>query len=74
MDSLSDVNESFSALGAIDDLHSFLVDQQGHTEEEAREIIERIISPNGLSLEHFQNYLFDVELNPPIRPSEVYIG
>ncbi|KMZ66674.1 Phosphoinositide phospholipase C [Zostera marina] len=71
MDSLSDVNESFSALGAIDDLHSFLVDQQGHTEEEAREIIERIISPNGLSLEHFQNYLFDVELNPPIRPSEV---
>lgn len=55
-----------------DDLRRFLIDQQGRTDEDALEEAERILSEKSeFLLEDFYGYLFDSELNPPIRSSQV---
>ncbi|KMZ66676.1 Phosphoinositide phospholipase C [Zostera marina] len=56
-----------------DDLRRFLIDQQGRTDEDALEEAERILSEKSeFLLEDFYGYLFDSELNPPIRSSQVH--
>ncbi|KMZ66673.1 Phosphoinositide phospholipase C [Zostera marina] len=74
----SDVKEVFanysSTKMSTKNLHDFLVHRQGNTDEEARKIGETIFKhkfKHPLSLKDFHRYLFDVELNSPIKASEV---
>lgn len=70
-----DVKEAFEAFSDdgvqmhADDLRRFLTDRQGSTEEDASGEAERVfqIFESKFLLEHFHQYLFDTELNPPIK-------
>lgn len=73
-----DVKEAFAEFSddgvqmQADDLQRFLIDRQGSTGEDASGEAERVFQifqskkPEFL-LEDFHQYLFDAELNPPIK-------
>lgn len=70
-----DVKEAFGAFSDdgvqmhADNICHFLIDRQGSTEEDASGEAERLFQIFGSKflLEDFHQYLFDTELNPPIK-------